>query len=119
MFSLVEKIFIPLFSSKVGEDDLGNSYYVSKFTKNYLGKNKRFVVYKLQQEPTKVSASWHSWLHYMSDEIPVKKTNHGSISVINRENRRIRLPNFTGTKLSYLPKIMKLNTKQIEIWRPE
>jgi NADH:ubiquinone oxidoreductase subunit len=120
MFSLIEKSFIPLFASKVGEDYLGNSYYVSKFSKNYLGKSKRFVVYNSSvQEPTKVDAKWHSWLHYLSDDI-LSSVNEGKTAQNNQKsNAKPRLPNLTGTKFSYLSKMNRLNTEKIGIWRPE
>jgi NADH:ubiquinone oxidoreductase subunit len=128
MFSLIEKSFIPLFASKIGEDYLGNSYYISKFSKNYLGKSKRFVVYNSYiQEPTKVDAKWHSWLHYLSDEIPTTTQTSASSLVgegkdaqnNQKSNAKARLPNLTGTKFSYSPKMNRLNTEKIGIWRPE
>jgi NADH:ubiquinone oxidoreductase subunit len=120
MFSLIEKSFILLFASKIGEDHLGNRYYVSKFSKNYLGKNKRFVVYNSSiQEPSKVEAKWHSWLHYLSDDIPLAVNEVKDLQNNQKSNEKHRLPNLTGTKFSYLSKMNKLNTEKIAIWRPE
>lgn len=123
MFSLVEKFFISLFALKVGEDNIGNVYYISKFAKNYLGKNKRFVTYNSIQDPTKVDSKWHSWLHYLSDEVPIQEKIETSIQKIssqkNQNNIKPRLPNLTGTKFAYLPKMNKLKTEQIKMWRPE
>ena len=120
MFSLIEKSFITLFASKIGEDYLGNSYYISKFSKNYLGKNKRFVVYDSStQEPTKVEAKWHSWLHYLSEDIPLLVNDEKTHQNNQKSTIKPRLPNLTGTRFSYLSKMSKLNTEKIAIWRPE
>lgn len=66
---LLNNIYINLFCKKVGEDDFGNRYYVGK-RKNYLGKNKRYVVYNGDVDFANIPAAWHSWLHYLINDIP-------------------------------------------------
>lgn len=67
--SWIDKFFITFFHKKVGEDELLNKYYES--TKlDYLGRPKRFVIYKNANEPTRISPSWHAWLHHLANEIP-------------------------------------------------
>ena len=58
-----------LFSKKIGSDQFGNQYYLSRF-KNASGHNKRIVIYKGLNEPSKVPPKWHAWLHYMVDDAP-------------------------------------------------
>jgi len=67
--SWIDKFFITFFNKKVGEDELLNQYYES--TKlDYLGRPKRFIVYKNADEPTKISPSWHAWLHHLVSAVP-------------------------------------------------
>ena len=42
--SFIDKFLAKICAKKIGEDDFGNEYYIS-FFKNYLGKNKRLVIY--------------------------------------------------------------------------
>lgn len=67
--SWINKFFITFFHKKVGEDELLNQYYESKKL-DYLGRHKRFVIYKNANEPTKISPSWHAWLHHLVNEVP-------------------------------------------------
>lgn len=67
--SWIDKFFITFFHKKVGEDELLNKYYESN-TLDYLGRPKRFVIYKNANEPTRISPSWHAWLHHLVNEIP-------------------------------------------------
>jgi NADH:ubiquinone oxidoreductase subunit len=83
-----------LFGKKVGEDQFGNCYYISK-SKNTEGKNKRIVIYKGISDPSKVPAMWHGWLHYMIDELPNNEPAH--------DWSKQHAPNVTGTKYSYKP----------------
>lgn len=94
--SFLNSCFIRVLYKKVGEDDFGNKYYESYY-KDKLGSNKRFVIYKGKAEPSKVPPLWHSWLHHLSDEIPNYSRNF--------EWQKKHLPNLTGTKFSYDPKI--------------
>ncbi|MFY9590033.1 NADH-ubiquinone oxidoreductase subunit NDUFA12 family protein [Rickettsia endosymbiont of Halotydeus destructor] len=70
----INSFFISFFYKKVGEDALFNNYYESKKL-NYLGRYKRFIIYKEASEPTKIPPMWHAWLHYMIDEVPLDINN--------------------------------------------
>jgi len=89
--SLINSFFIRLHSTKVGEDNFLNKYYLSN-SMDYLGRFKRYVLYKGIEEPSKVPPMWHAWLHYMMDEIPN--------NVQNFSWQQQHTPNLTGTKLS-------------------
>ena len=94
MTDLVNRVLARLLYSKVGVDQFGNKYYLSRCNDAY-GKKKRMVVYKGMAEPTKVPANWHSWLHYTSDDIP--KNTH------TYNWQKDHLPNRTGTSMAYSP----------------
>jgi len=93
--SLVNKLIAKLFSKKIGQDEFGNEYRVG-YVKSYLGHNKRFVIYNGIDLSSKVPPVWHSWLHYLIDEIPVNSTKK------MRWEKDYR-PNLTGTKHAYDP----------------
>lgn len=92
--SFLNSCFISIFYKKIGEDNFGNKYYEGR-KKDILGLNRRFVIYKGKAEPSKVPPLWHSWLHHLSDEIPMVLKNFNW--------QKDYLPNLTGTKFSYDP----------------
>jgi NADH:ubiquinone oxidoreductase subunit len=67
--SLLDNIFIAIFSKKVGEDNFGNKYYESNNC-DYLGQVKRQIIYKGGVEPSKIPPIWHAWMHYMVEDSP-------------------------------------------------
>lgn len=109
--SFIDKFFISFFHKKVGEDQFGNRYY-SSLRKDYLGREKRYVIYNGAPEPSKVPPLWHAWLHHLSDEIPSNESSY--------EWQQGYQPNLTGTKYSYFPKendeLMK--NKLYNNWQP-
>ncbi|MBN8828449.1 MAG: NADH:ubiquinone oxidoreductase subunit NDUFA12 [Sphingobacteriia bacterium] len=93
--SISTKLSLLLFYKKVGEDQFGNKYYISK-SKNNDNRHKRAIWYKGLNEPSKVPPLWHAWLHYTSDELPKHNDKYHWQSDY--------LPNLTGTNEAYLPK---------------
>ena len=93
--SIINKFFTSLTSNKVGTDQFGNDYYISRFRKNYLGQKARYVIYKGIAEPSKVPPMWHAWLHYLSDEVVADAPRYSW--------QQEHTPNLTGTKLAYIP----------------
>src|SRR3546814_19102551 len=49
---------------KVGEDALGNRYYLARDGK------RRWVLYKGSNDASRVPPEWHGWLHGTFDELP-------------------------------------------------
>lgn len=94
--SFVNKLSAKCFSKKVGQDEFGNEYRISCF-KNYLGQNKRIVIYFGKDIPTKVPPIWHAWLHYMSDDIPDAQQSNKVMW------QKQHIPNLTGTVYAYDP----------------
>lgn len=60
-----------MFCTEIGCDYYGNRYFVGK-TKNYLGHQKRYVLYNGIPETSTVPPGWHAWLHYLSSNAPMK-----------------------------------------------
>jgi NADH:ubiquinone oxidoreductase subunit len=94
MTDLVNRIVAKIFYHKVGIDQFGNEYLISRFNDAY-GKKRRIVIYKGIAEPTKVPAAWHSWLHHTSNEIPDNTKRYDWL--------KQHLPNRSGTSKAYAP----------------
>lgn len=115
---MLKEFFVKLGASKVGEDEIGNRYYISS-SSDYLGKKRRLVIYNGIAEPSKVPPMWHAWLHYLVDEVPLNGKNKGY------EWQKPHQPNLTGTKHAYFPKGDKLGegkrtkvSSDYEPWKP-
>ena len=108
--SFIDKLLTKVCANKVGEDGFGNSYYLS-FFKNYLGKNKRLVIYNGLNLSSKIPPMWHAWIHYMSDEIPSDRKKFTWQSNYQ--------PNLTGTKYAYDPSKLSDKTPVYNLWRPK
>ena len=102
----------------VGKDDDGNKYYISNISHG-LKKEKRWVLYKNDNDPTKIDPSWHGWLHHVIEDVPNSKTKK------NFYWQKKISPNQTGTEKAYFPpghvlnrerKIKKI--KNYESWMP-
>jgi len=105
----------------IGKDELGNSYYEAKDTKDsYDGRKRRYVVYNGYAEASKVPPDWHGWLHHTFDEPP-------TVEPLKRQSwERDHIPNMTGTVNAWRPQgsIARSGERQkatgdYEAWRPE
>ena len=105
----------------IGKDELGNSYYEAKDTKDsYDGRKRRYVVYNGYAEASKVSPDWHGWLHHTFEEPP-------TVEPLKRQSwERDHIPNLTGTVHAWRPQgsIARSGERQkatgdYEAWRPE
>lgn len=94
--SILDKIWIKLTSHHIATDCIGNKYYQSKKT-DYLGRKTRYVIYKNTVEPSSVPPIFHSWLHYLSDEIS------NDTKITDFAWQKDHHANLTGTKLAYNP----------------
>lgn len=88
-------LYTAFYGRKVGKDIFGNAYYEDKSHTSFIGRKKRWVVYKGIPEASKVPAEWHSWLHYTTDVIPSEKPR------LKYAWLKGHLPNLTGTRLAY------------------
>lgn len=112
---------VTLFSGarRVGEDQLGNKYFVAKPRPGYK-RERRWVIYNGAPEASKVPPEWHGWLHHQTDEIPDEQTTS-----FRRTWQKPHKPNMTGTKQAYRPPGHVLAggqrdkaTGDYEAWRP-
>lgn len=92
---MIDSLLIKLFSTRVGIDRLGNQYYLSLF-RDYRGKRIRQVLYNGLDEATKITAEWYSWIHYLSEFVPI--TN-----VVKSRWQQDRRINRTGSREAYSP----------------
>ena len=99
---------------KVGEDELGNTYWRSADGK------KRWVLYKGEVDASLVPPDWHGWLHFTWDEPPTEKP----LEVKSWE--KPHAPNLTGTDAAYHPPGSVLTpasrprvSGDYEAWTPE
>jgi NADH:ubiquinone oxidoreductase subunit len=85
----------------VGTDSTGNRYYRERNPAKLVkgggmeSRERRWVIYKGEAEPSKVPPEWHGWLHHSTDEVP-----H---DVQRRPWQKPHLPNLTGTPQAYRP----------------
>ena len=111
-------IFSYFFGKKVGEDDRGNKYYLSKNKSS-----KKWVLYKNKVDPTNLPAHWQLWLTTQKINIPLDK------DIKKYYWQKKREPNSTGTEKAYHPakviyKKKDTNIKHFKkeenkkIWRP-
>jgi NADH:ubiquinone oxidoreductase subunit len=75
--------YTKLFGHHIGTDMFDNKYY-NTFSS---GQEKRWVIYHGVPDPSKISAEWHGWLHFIQD-VPLSYSKTKWI------------PNTTGTKFA-------------------
>jgi NADH:ubiquinone oxidoreductase subunit len=82
---------------KVGEDQLGNTYWEQVKGVGPLGVPRRFVTYKSMSEASLVPPEWHGWLHYTVDTPPTAEDYAPKPWQLPHQ------PNGTGTPQAYRP----------------
>ncbi len=105
-------IIAQLFAKKMGQDQFGNLYFEHKKHVISTGKKKRFCIYNGTPESSRVPAMFHSWLHYITDDI-------NAIKFLSKYSwQKDHTINMTGTEKAY--KIDKTKIKQLhyQSWRP-
>lgn len=80
----------------VGKDIFANRYYRSK-GKKLNNRERRWVLYKGDNDPSSVPPEWHAWLHHTC-ESPLTEQ-----AAIVHAWQKEHLANATGTAQSYLP----------------
>ena len=94
------------FGKRVGMDDSKNKYYVAS-------KDRRWVIFNLEGEATKIPPEWHAWIHHLIKEVPTKA--EFAKYVWQKDHQE----NKTGTDEAYNPNKYKPQTKaDYESWRP-
>ena len=101
-------LYTLFFGKFVGEDEFGNRYYKNQ-------KNKRWVIYNGEINASKISSDWFSWIHNISQEVPLNNINK------KFSWQKPHMENKTGTKDSFKPKLTKKEDKDFkkyESWKP-
>lgn len=120
MANIGTKIFTWFHGEFVGSDESGNKYYKEK--RPVAGKReRRWVIYKDEDEASRVPASWHGWLHH-SESLPPNEDITQDIKSWEKPHK----PNMTGTSDAYRPPghilsggLRKSATGDYEPWRPK
>jgi NADH:ubiquinone oxidoreductase subunit len=89
--TLTTSLHVRRSARKVGSDGLGNLYYASKKG------DRRFVIYKGANDPSRVPPEWYSWLHHQIDGVPDEALPPPPKFLRDPE------PNRTGTAQAYRP----------------
>jgi len=80
----------------VGLDEFKNRYYRQRRVKDG-AREKRWVIYKREEEASSIPPQWHAWIHHVTDKTP------------DQQKMRIwpwqkaHQPNMTGTASAYRP----------------
>lgn len=82
---------------RVGRDVFGNVYYCGK-PRGSSARERRWVKYRGDSEPSYVPPVWHAWLHHQRDMVPDEKGHR------NYDWQKEPIPNMTGTPMAYKPK---------------
>lgn len=119
--SLSTRVQIGLTARYVGEDPLGNRYYVGK-PRRGSHRERRFVLYAHMKgdrgfDASQVPPEWHGWLHHQTDSFP---------AATNPLRHAWQLPhqeNLTGTDQAYAPPSVHGGTRakatgDYEAWTP-
>lgn len=94
--SILEMLHARLTARKIGQDRFGNTYFEARKTLPVYNRKRRYVVTAHGQDPTKVPAEWHAWLHHTTDA-PLDETRR---LPWQKEHQ----PNLTGTAGAWRPK---------------
>ena len=97
MATLGTYVYTWFYGVKVGEDTQGNRYFQHKKADPESGRRRRWVLYKGADEPSRIPASWHGWLHYMFDDVPDEE------KIVAYDWQKPSEPNKTGTSEAYFP----------------
>ena len=80
----------------VGTDELGNRYFRNR-RRRLWGRERRWVVYKGEDEASRVPPAWHAWLHHTTDEPLTER------AALAKPWQKPHRPNQTGTPSAYRP----------------
>jgi NADH:ubiquinone oxidoreductase subunit len=116
------RIYTRLRGRHVGNDELGNQYFVQSKGIGPLGVPRRWVVYKNGAEASQISPDWHGWMHHTVDLPPTDDKAYQP-----RPWQKAHQPNMTGTPAAYRPQGSILNadsrrkaaTGDYKPWKPE
>jgi len=91
------RIYTAMRGRHVGNDEMGNRYYVQSRGVGPLGVPRRWVIYADGAEASKIPPDWHGWMHYTVDEPPTAQVYRP------KPWEKPHQPNLTGTSGAYRP----------------
>ncbi len=96
------------FGRKIGKDNIGNTYYISK-------SKRKWVIYKNKKDPTIIPVKWQIWLTSENENVNLDSFKHSW--------EKDRTENLTGTNRAYHPtkELNHSNTavkKKYQKWDP-
>jgi NADH:ubiquinone oxidoreductase subunit len=103
------KIYLTFFATKVGEDEYGNQFFELKRL-DYLGRKKRYCLYKGVVEASKISPEWHPFMHYQIEAKDVKKHFR------EYKWQKPALPDTTLSAYKFLPKNHMLYNEDCDLY---
>jgi NADH:ubiquinone oxidoreductase subunit len=116
------QVWTSLYGEFVGEDENGNRFYRTKGGKidPALLIERRWVVYNGVAEASRISPTWHGWMHHTHDLPPTEE------KIVERPWWKPHRPNLTGTPGAYRPAGSTLSvgrrpraTGDYKAWTPE
>ena len=104
-----------LCGKEIGRDAFGNRYYCDR-KKLRSQRQKRWVIYAGEPEPSKVPPEWHIWLHYTADA-PIPDS-------ARKAWQKPHIANMTGTSDAWMPPALEGKdrpkaTGDYQAWKPE
>ena len=118
MANAITKVITMLHGEMVGTDEYGNKYYQHRKPKAGQ-RRRRWVIYKEEDEASRVPAEHHAWLHYTIDDFP-------EAGRPRRDWQKDHQANVTGSVNATLPPGHVLKggqrdkaTGDYEAWQPE
>jgi NADH:ubiquinone oxidoreductase subunit len=105
---------------KVGRDEFGNRYYCERGMPRPINgsrvRQKRWVLYAGEPEPTKIPPEWHIWLHYTADA-PIPQN-------ARKAWQKPPIANKTGTSDAWIPSALRGESRShatgdYQAWKPE
>ncbi len=97
--TIATKIYTWIYGKAIGQDSLGNTYFVSKKPGSG-GREKRWVLYRKEAEASTIPPEWHGWLHHSADDPPATDC---CASAAGKSWIKPHKPNLTGTNSAYFP----------------
>jgi NADH:ubiquinone oxidoreductase subunit len=103
---------------EVGRDSFGNRYYCERgklrAPNGSRVRQKRWVLYAGEPEPTKIPPEWHIWLHYTANA-PISES-------MRKVWQKLHISNRTGTPEAWSPSSPEGEgpaSVNYKLWKPE
>ena len=115
MTAIVTRIATMFNGNLVGTDELGNKYYCDRRSRKAPGsaiKQRRWVLYSGQADPSRIAPEWHAWLHHVVEAAPDPS------SLVKHSWQKPHQPNMTGTVHAYPPSDTTANAAKPDTYRP-